>query len=144
MTPLEEGYSMLKRTMVSGLVACSLIAVGIAAPAAGAKRTTLKGKTKQGFRIKMAVKSRSVKILSFKVNLKCRDGSVLQVTESGFVPTPVSGKGNFKDVQYGSTDTVYLRGKVRGGKRAIGRLRVKDKLGSGVRCKSSWVKFNVH
>jgi hypothetical protein len=132
---------MLKRTMVSGLVACSLLAVGIAAPADGAKRNTLKGKTKQGFRIKMAVTNGSVKLLHFKIDLKCRDGSVLQVTESGFLKTPVR-KGKFRDVQYGSTDTVYLRGKVRG-KRASGRLRVKDKLGSGVRCQSKWIKFNA-
>ncbi len=132
---------MLKRTMVGGLVACSLLAVGIAAPADGAKRSTLKGKTKQGFRIKMAVKNSSVKLLHFKVDLRCRDGSVLQVTESGFLKTPVR-KGKFRDVQYGSTDTVYLRGKVRGG-RAGGRLRVKDRLGNGVRCHSKWIKFNA-
>jgi hypothetical protein len=133
---------MLKRMMVNGLVACGLLAVGVAVPADGAKRNALRGKTKQGFQIKMAVKNRSVKLLRFKIDLKCRDGSNLQVTESGFVKTPVSSKGKFRDVQYGSTDTVYLRGKMRGN-RVGGRLRVKDKLGNGVRCQSRWVKFNV-
>lgn len=134
---------MLKRTMVGGLVACSLLAVGIAAPAEGAKRNTLKGKTKQGFAIKMAVKNRAVKVLRFKIDLKCRDGSVLQVTESGFQKTPVKKNGKFKDTQYGSTDTVFMRGKLRGNKRANGRIRVKDKLKSGVRCQSKWVKFSA-
>ncbi len=138
---------MFKRTMLSGLVACSLLAVAVVAPASGAKRNTLNGKTKQGFKIKMAVKNRSVKLLHFKVDLKCRDGSILQVTESGFLKTPVKKNGKFKDVQYGSTDTVYLHGKLHGGNRASGRLRVKDKLGGkkkkNVRCKSKWVKFNV-
>jgi hypothetical protein len=39
---------------------------------------------------------------------------------------------------------VYIRGKMRGKGRAVGRIRVKDKLGNGVRCQSKWVKFNAH
>ena len=134
---------MLKRTVLSGVVACSLMAIGIAAPTEAAKRNTLRGQTHQGMGIRLAVMDRAVKILRFKIDLRCRDGSTLQVDESGFLKTPLRSNGSFKDVQYGSTDTVYMRGRATG-KTATGLLRVTDKLNSGVRCKSKWVKFNAH
>ena len=78
----------------------------------------------------------------FKIELGCRDGSRLILDESGFLRTPVRGNGSFRDVQYGRTDTVYIRGKM-SGKSVRGRLRVKDKLRNGVRCHSRWVSFRV-
>ena len=83
-----------------------------------------------------------LRIVRFNIQLSCRDGSILIDEESGFVRTPVHRNGRFSDVQVGSTDTVLIRGKAKG--RAIrGRLRVKDRLGRGVRCDSRWVKFSA-
>ncbi len=132
---------MIKRVMLSGVLACSLVAAGALGPADAAQRNTLRGKTNQGFRIKLAVKNRAVHVLRFKAELKCRDGSKLVLDESGFLKTPVGKSGSFKDVQYGSTDTVYIRGSVKG-KRVSGRLRLKDRVGK-VRCSSRWLRFNL-
>ena len=133
---------MIKRTMLSGVIACSLMAIGIAAPAEAAKRNTLRGQTHQGMRIKLEVMDEAIRIVRFKIDLRCRDGSTLQIDESGFLQTPLKSNGSFKDVQYGSTDTVYIRGQV-AGKTASGRLRVTDELNSGVRCQSRWVGFKA-
>jgi hypothetical protein len=134
---------MLNRAMLGGLIACSLMVIGIATTADAAKRNTLRGQTHQGMRIKLAVGNDAVKILRFKVDLRCRDGSTLQVDESGFLKTPLRSNGSFRDIQYGSTDTVYIRGRV-SGKTVGGKLRVTDRLHSGGRCQSRWVKFKAH
>ena len=132
---------MLKRAMLSAVVASGLLAAAAAGPADAAKRDTLRGKTHQGMRIKVAVMDRAIRVVRFNVDLECRDGSTLRIEESGFLKTPLRANGSFRDVQYGSTDTVYLRGKVLRGS-VDGRLRVTDKYG-GVRCQSRWVKFRV-
>ena len=132
---------MIRRMMLSGVLACSLVAVTALGPADAAQRKTLRGKTSQGYKIRAAVKNRSVDILGFKAQLSCRDGSKLVLDESGFLNTPVSKGGGFRDTQYGSSDTVYIRGAVKG-HRVRGKLKVKDKIGR-VKCRSKWLKFNL-
>jgi hypothetical protein len=124
------------------LMVGALIALGVVAPAGAEKRHTLKGRTQQGLGIRVAVRERTVDVLRFKAELRCRDGSILLLDESGFLPTPLKRGGAFRDVQYGRTDTVYLRGRAQG-RKVRGRLKVKDKLGNGVRCASKWLRFSA-
>lgn len=123
------------------LLVCALLAANGVIAGAAPKRV-FKGSTAQDRGIRVAVQKRSVQIKRFKIELGCRDGSRLILDESGFLRTPVRGNGSFRDVQYGRTDTVYIRGKMRGNS-VRGRLRVKDKLRNGVRCHSRWVSFRV-
>ncbi len=131
----------MQRRILAAILACSLAAAA-AAPAEAGQRDTLRGKTNQGFRIRLAATSHSVQVLRFKAELKCRNGTKLLLDESGFLKTPVAQGGNFRDVQYGSTDTVYLRGRAKGGS-VSGRVRLTDKLKGGVRCRSHWLRFHL-
>ncbi len=123
------------------LLVCALLAANGVTAAAAPKRV-FKGSTAQDRSIRVAVGERSIQIKRFKIELNCRDGSILVLDESGFLRTKVRGNGSFRDVQYGRTDTVYIRGKMRG--RVVrGRLRVKDRLKNGTRCRSKWVRFTA-
>jgi hypothetical protein len=127
--------------IAGAMIACALLAVGGATTAGAAPKRVYKGSTAQDRNIRIAVQPRSIKILRFKAELRCRDGSILVLDESGFLRTPVR-KGRFHDAQYGRTDEVFIRGTRRKGV-VRGRLRVKDKLKGGVRCNSRWIKFTV-
>lgn len=130
---------MLLRLMVSGALALSLVM----ADAAAAKTEVVKGRTAQGYRLKAMMKGeRSVRLLNFKADLKCRDGTLLQLAEGGFLPSAVSRGGAIKEVQYGNTDTIFIRGKVKNGT-IRGRLRLTDRYGKGNPCKSRWIKFHA-
>lgn len=119
-------------------LACSLVLGWATADAAPAQ--TLNGKTAQGYRIKLGVRGHTLKILNFKVELSCRDGSTLLLDEGGFLPTPVKRNGEFRDAQFGRTDTVRFKGRLRSGS-VRGLLRVTDKLRNGVDCRSRWIGF---
>jgi hypothetical protein len=134
---------MFVRLMLSSVLALSFVIVDAAAAADSATRGTLKGRTAQGYRIKVAMRGEdSIKLLDFKADLKCRDGTVLQLAEGGFLPSAVRGNGTFHEVQYGSTDTVYIQGRVKGNA-VRGRLRLTDRYGKGNPCKSRWIKFQA-
>lgn len=102
------------------------------------QRTQLRGQTSQGHQIQLAARNRSVVIKHLTARLRCRGGAVLIDDESGFLPTPVR-HGRFSDKQFGSTDEVMIRGRLRG-KRLDGKVRVRDRLGRA-RCDSGWVRF---
>jgi hypothetical protein len=121
-----------------GLLALGLVGVEVSA----AQAATYKGKTAQKRAIRFGGNAKSIDLKRVKVELKCRNGTILVDDVSGFLATPLRGNGKFKDRQFGSTDTVWFRGK-RTGKRITGKIRITDKLGSGVRCNSGWVKFNA-
>lgn len=129
------------------LVLSSVLALGLvwadAAVAAKASGKTLKGKTAQGYRIKVAMGGNgSVRLLDFKADLQCRDGTALQLEEGGFLPSIVRRNGTIRETQYGRTDTVFIRAKV--GKNTVrGRLRLTDSWGKGNPCKSKWIKFRA-
>lgn len=134
------------RTILSMAMACALVTVNATqgpAAAAGAERMTMKGRTGQRYLIALRAHGRAVEIMRFTIKLSCRDGSVLIDEESGFQRTPVRRGGSFHDDQFGSTDEVLFGGRLRG-RAARGRVRVKDRLGSGVRCDSHWVRFLAH
>lgn len=134
---------MLLRLILSGLMICGLVGVELTAAAEAASRGTAKGRTAQGYRIKLALRGGdSFKILSFNADLRCRDGTILQLEESGFLPTEVRSNGTFREMQYGRTDKVWIRGRVQGDT-VRGQLRLTDRYGKGNPCKSRWIKFRA-
>ncbi len=134
-------FNPLSRRALAAVLACGLLSASAVATADAAPRRVFKGKTAQKRPVKVAVGGNVLKLLHFKANLRCRDGSTLVVDERGFVPTKIKGNGSFHDVQVGSTDEVFIRGKRRG-KVVRGKIRVKDRLRKGgTRCQSKWIKF---
>jgi hypothetical protein len=117
-----------------------MAAVEASAMAAAGGQTRYVGKTKQHRSIRLQANAKQVRMQSFTIELHCRDGSSLVDQESGFEPSALRG-GKFSDTQYGSTDTVKFKGKVRGSK-ITGTLKVKDKVGK-VKCVSPTVKFTA-
>lgn len=133
---------MLVRLIVSGAIALGLIASEAAALTDSASARMYKGKTAQGYRMKVVAKQRTFRIHVFEVELKCRDGSRLLLEEGGFLWTEVKPNGSFRDAQFGKTDSVYFRGQMTA-KRIRGRLRVTDKEKRGPKCASRWIRFNA-
>lgn len=135
---------MLRRVAVGGVLAC-LMAMAVTAPGEASTKaneaTLLKGRTGQKHRVKLKLSASTLRLVRFDIELRCRDGSILVDEESGFERTPIHRNGSFGDVQTGSTDTVMIRGRLRG-KGVEGRLRVKDRLGK-IRCDSRWVRFKA-
>ncbi len=131
---------MFLRLMLSSALALSLVMADVAA----AKAELVRGRTAQGYRIKATMHGeRSIRLLDFKADLQCRDGTLLQLAEGGFLPSAVRPDGTIHEAQYGNTDTVFIRGHVRNGT-IRGRLRLTDRYGRGNPCKSRWIKFHVH
>ena len=120
---------------------CASLTLGVAAAKPKHGGTAMKGRTKQGRVIHLARHHRTVQLKHFSIQLRCHDGSVLIDTESGFLPTPVKAGGRLHDHQVGSTDDVWLRGKLHG--RVVrGKIRVHDRVGK-IRCDSRWVPFHA-
>lgn len=134
---------MRKRAVLGMALVCVLVAV-VAAQAAGVppSRQPMKGRTGQRYRIVLRAHQRTVEIRRFTIKLSCRDGSPLVDEESGFQRTPLQRGGRFHDDQVGSTDEVWIDGRL-DGHGARGKVRVSDRLGSGVRCDSHWVRFTA-
>lgn len=129
--------------LLTAALACVLgcAALASAASAMTFERGMLKGRTRQGRTIRLALRHDSIQIKRFTVELRCRDGSYLIDEESGFVPTHLSGSRRIRDHQIGSTDDVWIRGRL--GSRVLrGTVRVHDRLGR-VQCDSRWVRFHA-
>lgn len=133
---------MILRLIVCGALVCCLFAGDAVASADRADAKLFKGKTSQGYRIKIAVREQAFRIHVFDIDLRCRDGSELPVIEGGFLWTKVGTRGGFRDAQFGRTDSVYFRGRLNE-RRIRGRLRVTDRLRDGTRCASRWIVFNA-
>lgn len=134
---------MCVRVVLMAAMAWGLLTVGAGQTAdAAPRRTAMVGRTAQHYRVVLRDRGRTVEIMRFTVRLACRDGSVLVDEESGFQTTSLGHGGSFYDDQLGSTDEVLFGGRLRG-HRARGRIRVKDRLGNGVRCDSRWVRFSA-
>ncbi len=102
-----------------------------------------KGKTAQKLKIAIApAGEHRIKLLRFKIRLRCRDGSLLYDDLSDFEPARLKRDGRFSDLQAGPSDEVIWRGRVRG-RKVDGQLRVKDRLENGVPCDSGSVGFAV-
>lgn len=133
---------MLVRLIMGCAIACGLIASNAVALADPASARMYKGKTAQGYPIKVVVKGQAFRIHMFDIELKCRDGSLLLLEEGGFLWTKTKRNGGFRDAQFGKTDSVYFRGRV-SERRMRGRIRVTDKEKRGPRCASRWIAFNA-
>jgi hypothetical protein len=131
------------RLLVGAVMACALVTAQGVAFAGGAPKRVYKGKTKQKRVVRLSARGNSMKLRHFTAKLKCKDGSVLIDKESGFQRTRLRDGGRFHDVQVGSTDEVFFKGRVR--HNAVhGKIRVTDRLHKhGVRCRSSWIKFSA-
>ncbi len=127
---------MIPRLIACGALACCLIAGGAAASADLADARPFKGKTSQSYEFKAQVRERAFRIQVFDVDLRCRDGSELPLTMSGYLWTKVGKRGSFRDAQFGRTDATYFRGRLNE-RRLRGRLRVTDRLRDGTRSRSS-------
>lgn len=128
-----------------GIAALAGAGAGAAAEAAKPKgkgaSELARGKTSQKRGIAVRIYPQTVQMLDFNALLDCRDGSELIVEEGGFLPIRTRANGSFRDVQYGRTDTVWLRGKV-SRNWVRGKLRVTDRWGK-VKCNSDWFRFNA-
>jgi hypothetical protein len=131
----------------TGVLLCVMLAAEPTRSGA-AQRRELSGRTAQGQRIKLALEDGRVQMLRFRARLRCDNGDLLVVEESGFLPTRLR-RGRFADLQLGSTDEVLFRGRLLG-MSANGRLLVRDRLRirdrhgpRTLRCSSGWVGFNV-
>jgi hypothetical protein len=133
---------MRARLPTALLVAMSVFALLCVPGAFGAKQSVYRGKTSQGKQIQIAASANQIAPIRFKVRMLCRDGSLLFGDASDFKATPLSASGAFADTQYGTTDTVIWKGRVKGN-RVRGTLRVKDRLKSGVRCDSGPLRFSA-
>jgi hypothetical protein len=133
---------MLVRLLVSGAVACGLIATDAVALAEPAAARMLKGKTAQGYAIKVVAKGERFKLIRFEADLRCKDGSILTLIEGGFLWTTTKGNGSFRDAQFGKTDSVYFRGRMTE-KGIRGRMRLTDKERGSPRCSSRWISFKA-
>jgi hypothetical protein len=131
---------MIKLLMAALTCTLALATMSIEAGAAASDRGSLVGRTRQGRKIRLALQGDSIQIKRFTIELRCRDGSRLLDVESGFLPTRVRG-GRIRDHQVGSTDDVWIRGRLSG--RALrGSIRVHDRLGR-VQCDSHWVRYRA-
>lgn len=133
---------MFVRLLVSGAAVCGLIGSGAVAMADPAAARMYKGKTGQGYSIKVVAKQRKLKLVRFEADLRCRDGSTLTLIESGFLWTRAKSNGSFRDAQFGKTDSVYFRGRM-SARRVRGRVRLTDKERGSPRCSSRWISFNA-
>ena len=133
---------MCVRLLIGAVLAFGLIATDVVALTGSASARMYKGSTAQGYPIKFTVKEKRFKILRFEADLKCGDGTVLTLIESGFLWTQAGRNGSFRDAQFGKTDEVFFRGRL-SEKRIRGRMRLTDRLRPGVKCRSRWISYNA-
>ncbi|HET9152481.1 MAG TPA: hypothetical protein VFN85_00020 [Solirubrobacterales bacterium] len=129
--------------MLSIAVACMFACAVASADATAAKsgQVLLKGKTRQGRAIRLTMNGNRLRLKRFAIALRCRSGGVLIDDESGFVPSHLGHGGRVRDHQVGSTDDVWLRGRLHG--RVLrGAVRVHDRWGRA-QCDSGWVRFHA-
>jgi hypothetical protein len=132
---------MLKRLTMAVACVFGCAALTLDPAAAASDGGLLKGRTQQKRVIRLAHHGDRVQIKHFSIQLRCRDGSILIDTESGFLPTPLRGGGRIRDHQVGNTDDVWIKGRLRG--RVLrGAIRVRDRVGR-IRCSSKWVRFHA-
>jgi hypothetical protein len=131
------------RLLFGAAMACALVTAQGVAFAGGTPKRVYKGKTRQRRVVRLSARGNSMKLHHFTAKLKCRDGSILIDEESGFQRTRLRRGGRFHDVQVGSTDEVFFKGRVRNDV-IHGKIRVTDRLGKhGVRCRSGWIGFSA-
>ena len=128
---------------VRSLACLTLLGLFLALPAtAPAAGNRFSGHTAQGFSLRARLAGKQIFLVRVKVKLRCRDGGLLYDDLSDFEASRLRRGGRFADVQFGPSDEVHWQGRVNGA-RLHGNLRVKDRLGNGVRCDSGTVRFTI-
>ena len=133
---------MCARLLTTAVLGFAMLATSAAAVTDSADARLFQGKTAQGYKIKLNVKEPRFKILRFEADLRCSDGTLLTLIESGFLWTRAGGKGSYRDAQFGRTDDVFFRGRL-SENRIQGRVRLTDELRKGVMCRSKWIGFSA-
>jgi hypothetical protein len=128
-------------------VALAALALCLAAASSSPAATTkahgpFGGKTAQGFKIRTRIAGRSLYLVRVKVKLRCHDGGLLYDDLSDFEASALDASGNFSDVQFGLSDEVSWKGRLKKN-RLQGTLRVTDKVEGGVKCDSGTVHFSA-
>lgn len=131
----------MRRHLLAALVVLVIVSA-VWTPPASAAGGRYSGKTAQGFNIRARTTGAENRIflIRVKVKLRCHDGSLLYDDLSDFEASSVRPNGLFADVQFGPTDEVHWRGRIKSD-RIRGSLRVKDKVAGGVQCDSGTVGF---
>ncbi len=132
---------MRKTMMLIATCALGCAALAIDTASAEPQSGPMKGRTGQGRAIRLQLKQDSVRIKAFTIEARCRDGDYLIIEEGGFLPTKIGKGGRIHDYQYGKTDKVWIRGRLKG-RRLRGTIRVTDRWGK-VKCNSGWVRFHA-
>jgi hypothetical protein len=132
---------MVKKLITAvGCVALVAFALSASAAASGHRANVSAGHTAQGRRIRVAIYGQKIELKHFTVGLRCHGASLIDI-ESGFLPSRLRNRDRIHDHQVGSTDDVYIRGRL-GNHHLHGAIRVRDRLGRR-RCDSHWVRFSV-
>lgn len=131
---------MLRKMMVAATCVIGCAALTIDTVGAKPNPGIIKGKTAQKRNIRLTLHRGAMKIKHFGIEAKCRDGSILEIKESGFLPSPMK-KGKVRDYQIGNTDKVWIRARIKG-HQVHGHLRVTDRVGK-IKCNSGWVRFHA-
>jgi hypothetical protein len=134
----------MRRLRVIALLVVAVLFLAAAVSPAAATGGAYRGKTAQGFHLRVRLDGRRDRIflVRVKVKLRCRDGGLLYDDLSDFEASRLKADGRFADMQIGPSDEVRWWGRVHGN-RVRGSLRVKDKVAGGVRCDSGTVRFGV-
>ena len=135
---------MHRKLTALAVLALTLAALAPASATAahGAKDNVHKGRTAQGRTIRVAVYRRSIELKHFTIKLRCRKGGTLIDVESGFLPSKLRKHNRIHDHQVGSTDDVYIRGRLYR-HHLKGAIRVRDRWGKKNKCDSKWVRFHA-
>ena len=141
-----EGRTTMKNVIAAAL-ACAATALALAlapgsALAGKGGKNVHKGRTAQGRTIRVAVYKRSIELKHFTIKLRCRKGGTLIDVESGFLPSKLRKRNRIHDHQVGSTDDVYIRGRLYR-HQLKGAIRVRDRWGKKNKCDSKWVRFHT-
>ena len=128
------------RKIVMVSLCVSAFASIVQAATAKSGRASLRGRTAQHREIRFGLRPGHVDLKHVTVRLRCRGGDVLIDEESGFAPSPFRG-ARVRDLQIGSTDRVWIRGRLRG-RSLRGTIRVRDHWGR-LPCDSGWVRFHA-
>lgn len=137
----------MKKLIAAALTCAAMMSMLALAPAGalaakGGKSNVVKGRTSQGRTIHVAIHKRSVELKHFTIKLRCRKGGVLIDVESGFLPSRLRKHNRIHDHQVGSTDDVYIRGRLFR-HHLKGAIRVRDRWGKKNKCDSKWVRFHA-
>lgn len=121
----------LRTIAAIGCVVALVTLLAVSTAGAGYKTGHYSGETSQGESIGFKAKKAAVKDFSFTVMIRCEDGNVFSLDNSG-AEAPTKNKGKFRAVFTGDATTV-VKGKLKR-KRAAGTIESEGTSPSGASC----------